>query len=251
MNESSSGDGRSSASGRLAILGYHNIGEPRDGARRTWFYVPEDLFAHHLRVLGEGGWNVLDAPTFVQGLADPSAWPERSALITFDDGKRNVLHVALPHLRRRGYPAVLFVPTGFIGGKSTFDGGEEPEEPICTWRELQELEQAGVSIQSHGVTHRGFSSLSPEEQLHELEESKSTLEEGLGKRVDLFAFPFGDGGVGPGQSPKLPGRAGYRASCLYRGAPLPFSAGQPLPDPHRLPRLAVGPDTNIQTELDR
>jgi hypothetical protein len=63
-----------------------------------------------------------------------------------------------------GFPAVAFVATGYIGGRSTFDGGVEPEEPMCDWDDLLELQRQGVSVQSHGVLHRGFSALGPAER---------------------------------------------------------------------------------------
>ena len=128
---------RERRSGRsLAILGYHKIGEPSAGGRRTWFYVPQEIFAGHLRYLREHGWRVIDLQALFRGIAAPESLPERAALLTFDDGYSSIRTVALPWLRRFGYPAVLFVPTDYIGGTNDFDAGEEPEEAICDWDDL-------------------------------------------------------------------------------------------------------------------
>ncbi|MBA3635053.1 MAG: polysaccharide deacetylase family protein [Rubrobacteraceae bacterium] len=59
-----------------------------------------------------------------------------------------------------------------------FDAGCEPEEAICSWDDLRELERLGVSIQSHGASHCSFSKLSRAEQEEELAQSKITLEAG-------------------------------------------------------------------------
>src|SRR5262249_41433636 len=115
----------------LAILGYHKVGAPLPGAWETWYYVPEATFLNQLSYLRDNGWQVIDLETLLQGLADPTRLPQRAALITFDDGYRCVLEVALPCLLRFGYPAVHFVPTDYIGGRNWFDQGAEPEEPIC------------------------------------------------------------------------------------------------------------------------
>jgi peptidoglycan/xylan/chitin deacetylase (PgdA/CDA1 family) len=241
----------------LAILGFHKIGEPPPNGWETWFYIPEATFVEHLRYLQESGWQVVDLATLLGGLARPDSLPERSVLLTFDDGYRSMRSVALPLLLQFGYPAVLFVPTDFVGGRNTFDAAE-PEEALCDWDDLVNLEREGVSIQSHGVSHRPLSDLSPAEQDEELRRSKATLEAGLGTRVEVFSYPYGDDGVSSypygddGASSQVLRRvrrtlkgAGYRAACLYGGGPTRL----PAADPYGLTRIAVGPDTDLQEEL--
>ena len=232
---------------RLAILGYHKIGEPPLGGWQTWFYVPEQLFARHLSYLRKQGWEVIDLLALLRGITAPESLPERAALLTFDDGYRSMRTVALPWLLRFGYPAVLFVPTDYIGGFNGFDAGYEPEEPICDWDDLRELERSGVSIQSHGASHRSFSKLGLPEQEEELARSKIALEAGLEKPVEAFAYPYGDGGTEPRSTGMALERAGYRASCLYKGGPNPL----PIAEPYHLTRLAMGPDTDLRVALER
>jgi peptidoglycan/xylan/chitin deacetylase (PgdA/CDA1 family) len=242
---------------KLAILGYHKIGEPPPDGWETWFYIPEATFAEHLRYLKGSGWQVIDFASFLRGLTAPASLPERAVLLTFDDGYRSMRHVALPWLLRFGFPAVLFVPTDFVGGSNTFDTAE-PQEALCDWEDLLELERHGVSIQSHGASHRPFSSLTPATQEEELRRSKATLEAGLGKRVEVFSYPYGDDGAssypyeadvkssrGLHRVRDTLARTGYRAACLYGGEPIDL----PAADPFRLSRLAVGPDTDLQAEL--
>src|SRR5687768_6961666 len=145
-------------SGNLAILGYHKVGRPPRGWT-TWSYVSQEKFEHDLRCLSDQGWNAIDARTVVEGLHNHQVLPQKAALITFDDGYVSNLEVALPVLRRFELPAVIFVPTQFIGGYNSFDADiqYEPHEPICDWDELRELERNGISVQSHGVSHRRFS----------------------------------------------------------------------------------------------
>src|SRR5215204_221729 len=105
----------------LVILAYHKIGPPAPGGWETWYYVPEQTFADQLDCLRELGWSVIDVAAFLAGLDDPASLPPRAALITFDDGYRNVHDHALPRMRERGCPGVVFVPTQFIGGMNGFD----------------------------------------------------------------------------------------------------------------------------------
>ena len=229
----------------LAILGYHKVGAPSPGAWETWYYVPEPTFVAQLGYLREHGWSVIDLERFLRGLGEPAGLPRRAALITFDDGYRSVLEVGLPCLHRFDYPAVHFVPTDFIGGTNRFDGGCEPEEPICDWDELRALERGGVAVQAHGVSHRHFSDLSPMEREEELTRSKTMLESGLGRPVEVFAYPYGDGGSDPPATAAALRQAGYRAACLYKGGPTRL----PVADPYRLTRLAMGPDTDLGAAL--
>lgn len=238
--------GDRSANGRIvAILGYHKIGTPSPGAWETWYYVPAPTFASHLACLRDRGWHVLDLATLLRGLNAPETLPPRSALITFDDGYRCVLEVALPCLRRFGYPAVHFVPTDYIGGWNVFDGGAEPKEAICDWDELRELEREGVSVQPHSTSHRRFSELTPAEREWELRRPKEVLEAGLGRLAEMFSFPYGDDGPDPGGMAAALRRAEYRAACLYKGGMVRL----PGADPYRLPRLAMGPDTDLESLL--
>ena len=84
---------------------------------------------------------------------------------------------------------MLLVPTDYIGGRNTFDAAQL-EEALWDWDDLRVLERRDVSIQSHGASHRPFSGLALAEQEEELRRSKATLEAGLGKRVEVFSFPY-------------------------------------------------------------
>ncbi len=232
---------------KLAILAYHKIGEPPPGEYPTWNYVPEAIFCQQLEWLRERGWAVIDHATFTRGLVDPEALPERAVLLTFDDGYRSMRTVALPALQRFGLPAVLFVPTAFVGDTNRFDEGIEPDEPICDWEDLEALERGGVSVQSHGVTHRHFSKLDPMQQREELVASKATLERHLGRDVDAIAYPYGDEGCDPEAVGSLLTAAGYQAALLYGGG----VTSVPVEDRYRLPRVAMGPDSDLEALLPR
>lgn len=237
--------GRSGAN-VLAILGFHKIGEPPADGWNTWFYISESTFAGFLNRLREDGWHVIDLRTFLAGLVAPASLPRRSVLLTFDDGYRSMREVALPWLRRFGYPAVLFVPTDFIGKTNTFDSGLEPLEPICDWDDLRELERHGIAIQSHGASHPKFSELRPADLEEELIRSKTTLEAGLERPVEALAYPYGDGGADPKSVARILERTGYRAACLYEGGPQVL----PVTDAYRLSRLPIGPDTDLHAALE-
>jgi peptidoglycan/xylan/chitin deacetylase (PgdA/CDA1 family) len=233
----------------LAILGYHKIGPPSSGGWETWYYIPEPIFAAQLAFLRDGGWTVLGLDAFLRGLEQPELLPPRSALITFDDGYRSTLGPARSCLQAFGYPAVIFVPTAFIGGTNGWDDGIEPAEPICDWADLGELERSSIAVQSHGASHRAFSTLGPEELEAELNGSRACLEAGLNRPVELFSFPYGDEGGEPQATAAALARAGYRAACRYGGAGAGLNR-LPGAEPFRLRRISMGPETDLARRLE-
>lgn len=231
----------------VAVLGYHKIGEPPTGTWSSWNYVSAARFRADLEMLRASGRAVLDLDTFLAGLERPADLPARSVLITFDDAYRSILEVAEPILSRSGFPSVVFVPTAFIGETNEFDAGNEPEEPICDWPHLAELERRGVAIQSHGVSHRAFSSLGEAELGGEIAASRSCLEERMVGRVETLAFPFGDPGADPSRTARLLRESGYRAAFLFRGGLVTPGAAEPF----ALARIPVGPDTDLASKLQQ
>lgn len=229
----------------VAILSYHKIGDPPDGWD-SWYYVSCDRFREHLAILRRLGWQTIDHATLLDALDQPARVPGPSVLITFDDAYRSLVRNALPVLNAAGASAVVFVPTAYVGGTNAFDAGEEPDEPICSWEDLASLASGGVSIQSHGVHHAAMSDLDSESQRAELEESRRTLEEKMRTTVELFAFPYGDAGPDARAMARAVQGAGYRAACGYGGGP----ADLEVDDRFCLPRLAMGPDTDLAELLE-
>jgi peptidoglycan/xylan/chitin deacetylase (PgdA/CDA1 family) len=228
----------------LAILAYHKIGDPPGNGWNTWNYVSENNFQNQLEYLKYNNWKVINVDSFLEGIEQPDSLTDKSALITFDDGYRSTLNTALPILKIFSYPAIVFVPTAFVGNYNSFDADifYEPIENICSWEELIELEINDVSIQSHGISHSHFSQLSKEIQLQEILESKQLIQDKIGKEVLIFSFPYGDN---DGNKLELKNNlidAGYKAAVLYGGSSFDIACAEPF----ALQRIAIGADTVLQ-----
>ncbi|HKF80973.1 MAG TPA: polysaccharide deacetylase family protein [Thermoleophilaceae bacterium] len=228
----------------IAVLGYHKVG-PHPIEWWTWFYVGEETFARQLEWLRTAGWEIIGLDRFLRGLEYPAALGERSAIITFDDGYRSLREGAFRRLRQLEAPAVVFVATDYIGGVNSFDQDVEPIEAMCDWGDLERLWRAGFSIQSHTASHAALSALSPERREEELVRSKAVLEARLSQRVTALSYPYGDDGGDRDSVDRLLSRTGYRAAFLYGGGAVTASAI----DGFRIPRLAMGPDTDLAREL--
>ncbi len=110
-------DSMRSADGRGAlILLYHRIAElPSD----PWaLSVTPGHFAEHLEVLRKHA-NPISLRQLVGALHDGNL-PQRSVVVTFDDGYADNLYSAKPLLEHYDIPATIFVTTGSIGHEREF-----------------------------------------------------------------------------------------------------------------------------------
>jgi peptidoglycan/xylan/chitin deacetylase (PgdA/CDA1 family) len=78
-----------------------------------------------------------------------------------------------------------------------------------TWDQAREMEANGIEIGSHTCTHPILTLTGEERLRRELCESKSRLEEVLGRRVEQFCYPNGDN---DGRVQGEVARAGYRVA---------------------------------------
>lgn len=110
------GRGGSGSDGKVLILLYHRVAKLKSD---PWgLAVPPGRFAEHLEVLGEHA-TPMQLGELSLALRDGGV-PERSVVVTFDDGYLDNLRNAKPLLARYGVPATVFVASGFIGQKREF-----------------------------------------------------------------------------------------------------------------------------------
>jgi peptidoglycan/xylan/chitin deacetylase (PgdA/CDA1 family) len=104
-------------SGRRAlILLYHRVADLRSD---PWSLgVTPSHFAEHLEVLQRYAYP-MELRQLSQGLLNGNL-PDRSVLVTFDDGYADNLHNAKPVLERYNVPATFFLTTGYIGHEREF-----------------------------------------------------------------------------------------------------------------------------------
>jgi peptidoglycan/xylan/chitin deacetylase (PgdA/CDA1 family) len=105
-------------------------------------------------------------------------------VLTFDDGYSDFYSQALPLLKQHGFTGTLFMTTDWIGQ-------EGEGKRMLDWRELAEIEQAGIEIGAHSCKHPQLDQLPENLIREELYVSKSQLEDTLGLKVPGLAYPFG------------------------------------------------------------
>lgn len=106
---------------RFVALTYHRIDHPRDDGRVPGLVsaTPEE-FAAQIETLADR-FRIVGIDDVLAAIAGRVRLPDRSVLLTFDDGVEDFAENAWPVLDRLGVPAAVFVPTGFPGrAGSTF-----------------------------------------------------------------------------------------------------------------------------------
>jgi peptidoglycan/xylan/chitin deacetylase (PgdA/CDA1 family) len=102
---------RARFSARAAIILFHEIHLDCQSELMTGISVP--LFEYSLNWLQLEGWSIVSLDECLQKLARDDR-SRRYAVLTFDDGYRDNVSVALPILERHNAPFMMYVPTGAL-----------------------------------------------------------------------------------------------------------------------------------------
>jgi peptidoglycan/xylan/chitin deacetylase (PgdA/CDA1 family) len=170
------------------VICYHIV----EGPSAPRMLISRSAFRQHLQYLEMTGYNVIPLQHLYEYVSGKRAsLPKNAVVLTFDDGWRSTYTEAFPELQKRKFPFTVFVYPKIIGQTSN----------ALTWKQIREMSDAGVDIQSHSLSHpyltrRRHTSFNDTEYAlwvqRELVESKRMLERATGKTVSFIAYPYGD-----------------------------------------------------------
>lgn len=192
----------------IPVLLYHGLNDSGG------YSVPAGVFAEQMEALYEAGWQTITLDQFEGFINRGEPLPERSFLLTFDDGAKDSYYPADPVLKVLDYHAVSFIlPKYSIGGGTHYylSSGE-----IRTM-----LDSGRWEIGSHGNDSHEFVTIAEDGELGaklanrawlpsqnrletvvefkdrvtaDLSSSKQNLEKEFDRDIWAFAFPFGEFG---------------------------------------------------------
>ena len=137
----------------------------------TFHSVEPVSFEAKLKFLSQNGYRTLNAEEFRAAIAGESDIPQKSILLTFDDGTATLWTVAYPLLRKYGFRAVSFIIPGCIPerapetptfvdyekNRATADAllaRERNHFSLCSWQEIEEMHNSSViDFQCHTMHH--------------------------------------------------------------------------------------------------
>lgn len=211
----------------VPILTYHSLDDTG-----SVISTPPSVFRRQMESLHARGFGAIRLPDLLEAWSTGGPLPARPIVLTFDDGFRNLLEHAAPVLTDLGFGATVFAVAGHCGGRNDWPGQPRglPLLPLLSWPELRSLAGEGFEVGSHGLRHLPLDRLSGPEAEDEIAGSKQRLEDGLGRAVRVFAYPFG---LADPAARRMVARH-YRGGCCVE-----LGVAREHEDPHWLPRIEM------------
>jgi peptidoglycan/xylan/chitin deacetylase (PgdA/CDA1 family) len=176
---------RPGAAQAVTILCYH-----RFGAQANTLTVTRAAFEAQMAWLAGNGYTAITFERLRAFLEGRESLPDKSVLITIDDGYRSTYDIAFPILAKHRFPATLFLYTDFVGAPDAL-----------TWGQMREMGASGlVAVQPHSKTHSNLAVRQADESearyrervRREIEGPIDSIRRELGARTLVYAFPYGD-----------------------------------------------------------
>lgn len=216
----------STVSHALVVLQYHHVSNKTPVSTS----ISPELFSAHMDYIAAEKFQVVDILQLKIWLQEGTTLPDRTVVITFDDGYRSVFTTAFPELKKRKWPFTVFVNT---------KSHDEKNSQFMSWQELKTLNKYGAVIANHTDSHPHLIRQKSGESFakwHQRRESEidfaeKRLAKELGRSHALFAYPYGE--YDDNLKDYLKSK-GYLAFGQHSG---PISKNS---DPQQLPRFPFG-----------
>jgi len=173
---------------RVAVLGYHDFSETD---RETAMRIRTSKFRKQMEVIRQLNIPVISMADFIAWKNGEKDIPQKSILITMDDGWKSAYTDAYPVLKEFGFPFTIYLYKDYVDG-----GGKALTTPM-----IKEMMANGATIGSHSTTHPFPQTVKLNRKKgpeaydkfldKEMRESKRFLEEKFKAPATTFAYPGG------------------------------------------------------------
>jgi peptidoglycan/xylan/chitin deacetylase (PgdA/CDA1 family) len=166
----------------VPILMYHYVREvPVNEGSATWT-LDTKTFHQHLDYLDKEGYQTISLYQLDDALRNGTPLPEKPIILTFDDGYSEHYDFVFPLLQRYGMTGTFFIVSNWVGNSSS---------DSMTWEQLSEMAEAGMSIESHTMSHPDLRNHDEDYLRDEIMGCVDSMESHLGFRPRFFAYPYG------------------------------------------------------------
>ncbi len=201
----------------IPALLYHGEGAGTD--------MPTAVFVDQMQALKQAGWHTTTMQEFDAWEKGIRELPDKSFLLTFDDGRKDTYYQADPVLKDVGFHAIMFVITGFSlpnsgknpnfylnrteladmikSGRWELESHGKEDHGLYAVQSTTDLEHSASSTPGHYLSNKFWSVSAHRFETDaeftarvqgDMRASKEALESEFGRSVIAFAFPFNDFG---------------------------------------------------------
>lgn len=187
----------------LPVVMYHQL--TKNQKKSGKYVLTVEQFEKDLMFLKSKGYQSVTVKQLIEFSQVKGDIPEKSILITFDDGQETLYEYALPLLEKYGFTAVGFV-VGALADYYTEIDDHNLSYSYLNWQQIKEMSEGNIiEIESHSFDlHKNTGNRSgikkkKEETVEQYREflcsdvakMKTAMENNTGKNPVAFAFPFG------------------------------------------------------------
>lgn len=159
---------------KLVVIYYHEVVESGQGF--SYQKIEKDKFEQQMKYLQEHHYQTL----LFEDLDKPL--PEKSIIVSFDDGFKSVYENAVPIMEKYGIKANIYLPTNYIGQDAHF----------MTWDMARELQQTGnYEFAAHTHNHVDIRTLNEAEMRSEIGLPTEVFQRELQSEPIAFCMPYG------------------------------------------------------------
>ncbi|MGD9625489.1 MAG: polysaccharide deacetylase family protein [Arcobacter sp.] len=178
------------------VLMYHMISQhlPKNQSKFNRLRVRPKEFEKQLIWLKQNGFKSFTLSELVR----LENIPEKSVVLTFDDGYEDNFTNAFPLLKKYDFKATIYIVLNRFENNWATDkdldkaSSELNSEKMLSDEQIKIMIESGlIEIGSHTLDHVNLPKLNKEEKERQLIESKKQIEEKFDIKCDSFAYPFG------------------------------------------------------------
>lgn len=169
---------------RVPMLMYHYVSVPPPDADvfRLDLSVTPQAFEEQIAYLASNSYRTVRVADVVAHLSNDKPLPEKSIVLTFDDGYADIYESVFPILKKYQMTATFYIIAQFT---------EDRKAGYVTWEQLREMANAGMEIGSHSSDHLDLRRKTTAFLNNQMLGSKRLIESRLGITVKTFAYPAG------------------------------------------------------------
>jgi peptidoglycan/xylan/chitin deacetylase (PgdA/CDA1 family) len=209
---------------KVFILCYHSF----TGNAKNDYDISKDVLKEQIKILKDDGFKFVSYDEVKSG----KLIGNKNILVTIDDGYLSSYEAYKEIMKPNGIKPIFAIYPVII--KDT------PTKMYMGWSQVKELSlEPGVIIASHGYNHNAMSEKEYNKNsvsfTKEITLSKSILEEKLGKKIELFVYPYG---INSTIAKELLSKAGYSMAFTIKWGTIwtPLSKNK---DMYGLPRYML------------